>query len=66
MSRRSGRMRTTGLPRRSHVPGPLSTSCCRRMRMSLRSWLRERAARLKSLVDRAAFAESERAKYRFE
>jgi DNA-binding NtrC family response regulator len=33
---------------------------------ALRSWLRERAARLKSLVDRAAFAESERAKYRFD
>jgi DNA-binding NtrC family response regulator len=33
---------------------------------ALRSWLHERAARLKSLVDRAAFAESERAKYRFD
>jgi DNA-binding NtrC family response regulator len=32
----------------------------------LRSWLRERAARSRSLDDRAAFAEAERAKYRFD
>jgi DNA-binding NtrC family response regulator len=32
----------------------------------LRSWMRERAARFQSLLDRTAFAESERAKYRFD
>ena len=32
----------------------------------LRAWLRERAARFQSLRDRATFAESERAKYRFD
>ena len=33
---------------------------------ALRSWLRDRAARFQSLADRTAFADAERAKYRFD